>query len=56
MVKNPASYFFLLFLTAPAFAQVTLVEPHYYLNTRERFDAYIFRTYTDLQGGLAGPD
>jgi hypothetical protein len=35
------------FLTAPAFAQVTLAEPHYYVSTRDRFDAYIFRTYTD---------
>jgi hypothetical protein len=28
-------------------AQVTVPDPAYYLNTRQRFDAYIFRTYTD---------
>jgi hypothetical protein len=36
-------------LSATVLAQVKLADPEYYLNTRQRVDAYIFRTYTDPQ-------
>jgi hypothetical protein len=38
-----------LFLAAPAFAQLTPTPPVYYTNLHERYNAYIFRTYTDPQ-------
>jgi hypothetical protein len=39
----------LLLLPAAAWAQTAPADPLYYLNTRQRFDSYIFRTYTDPQ-------
>jgi len=41
--------FLVLFLcvTALVFAQANAPDPSYYVNNRQRFDAYIFRTYTD---------
>lgn len=31
----------------PALAQITAADPQYYQDSRERFNAYLFRTYTD---------
>lgn len=45
MVKS--SILVLACLTAPLFAQSQLTDPVYYLNDRQRFDQYVFRTYTD---------
>ena len=45
LAKNSLLLFF--YLTAPGIAQVKLADPDYYLNARQRFDAYVFRTYTD---------
>jgi hypothetical protein len=45
LVKTSLLWFFCL--AEPVFAQAKLADPQYYLNTRQRFDAYVFRTYTD---------
>jgi hypothetical protein len=44
-----ATFVLLACSTLPAFAQINLTEPRYYENNQERFQAYIFRTYTDPQ-------
>jgi hypothetical protein len=37
----------LICLAGPLLAQAVPIDPDYYRNNRERFDSYIFRTYTD---------
>jgi hypothetical protein len=37
----------LFFLGIPVFAQLTLADPQYYRDNRERIHDYVFRTYTD---------
>lgn len=45
MVKT--SLLLVFSLAAPVFPQAKVADPQYYLNTRKRLDAYVFRTYTD---------
>jgi hypothetical protein len=45
MVRS--TLFLLAFSAGPVFAQVSLAEPHYYLDVQERFQSYVFRTYSD---------
>src|SRR5258708_2572276 len=45
MVRHAAILLFSL--AGPAFGQLALTDPQYYRDDRERFAAYVFRTYTD---------